>query len=170
MASMTQAREASLGELCELVRAELVGALSLYLGDAGVAEELANDALVRLVERWERVRLMENPRGWVITVGFNLARSRFRRLGAERRAHTRLDQGHEVRTTSDPADALAVRAALARLPLRQRQAIVCRYFLDLSITDASVVMQCAPNTVKAHLRVALDALRASDLTLEEGEE
>lgn len=155
-----------LDKFCSGARRRLVGALSLYLGDAGVAEELANEALMRAVDRWAEVRLMTNPQGWVHTVAFNLARSRFRRLAAERRAHARLATQKPPEERGDAADVLAVRAALARLPRRQRQAIVCRYYLDMSAVDTAEAMGCTAGTVKVHLRSALATLRSAGLGVE----
>src|SRR5262245_45641115 len=64
---------------CREVWPRLVGALSLTFGDAHVAEDLAQEALVRVLERWSRVREMSNPEGYVFQIGFNLGRSRWRR-------------------------------------------------------------------------------------------
>lgn len=155
-----------LEKFCFSARRRLVGALSLYLGDAGVAEELANEALMRAVDRWAEVRLMTNPEGWLHTVAFNLARSRFRRLAAERRAHARLATQEPPEERLDAADALTVRAALSRLPRRQRQAIVCRYYLDMSAMDTGDAMGCSAGTVKVHLRSALATLRSAGLGVE----
>lgn len=165
-----RADDLDLDAFCSRTRTRLVGALSLYLGDPGVAEELANDALLRAVDRWEQVREMANPDGWVYAVSFNLARSRYRRLAAERRAHARLGHRSDSTVDHDHAEAMEVRAALGRLPRRQRQAVVCRYFLDLSAADTAVAMRCSVGTVKVHLRTALASLRESGLGLDEGEQ
>ena len=113
-----RADDLDLDAFCSRTRTGLVGALSLYLGDPGVAEELANDALLRAVDRWEQVREIANPDGWVYAVSFNLARSRYRRLAAERRAHARLDHRSDSTVDHDHAEAVEVRAALGRLPRR----------------------------------------------------
>ena len=160
--TLATSSSSDLEQFCSSARRRLVGALSLYLGDAGVAEELANEALLRAVDRWPDVRLMMNPDGWVQTVAFNLARSRFRRLAAERRAYARV-AGETAAQHPDAADVLAVRAALARLPNRQRQAIICRYYLDMSAADIAAAMGCSAGTVKVHLRSALTALRDAGL-------
>lgn len=165
-----RADDLDLDAFCNRTRTRLVGALSLYLGDPGVAEELANDALLRAVDLWEQVREMASPDGWVYAVSFNLARSRYRRLAAERRAHARLGHRPDSTVHHDHAEAVEVRAALGRLPRRQRQAVVCRYFLDLSAADTAVAMRCSVGTVKVHLRTALASLRESGLGLDEGEQ
>ena len=158
-----------LQQFCTGARPRLVGALSLYVGDAGVAEELANEALLRAVDRWGEVQLMANPHGWAHTVAFNLARSRLRRMAAERRAYARLAARRRAPAAPDVGDVLAIRAALGHLPNRQRQAIVCRYYLDMSAAEIATAMNCSAATVKVHLRSALVTLREQGLGLE-GEE
>lgn len=90
---------------------------------------------------------------------------RFRRLAAERRARARLGatQGGSV----DPADAVAVRDAVAALPPRQRAAIVLRYFADLPVRDAAAVMGCAEGTIRALTFKAIAKLRAQGLVDDE---
>ena len=77
---------------CATIRPRLVGALSLYTGDPQVAEDVAQEALARVWDRWERVRTMRSPEAWTFTVAFNLAHSWFRRVRSrrdrERRAAT----------------------------------------------------------------------------------
>jgi RNA polymerase sigma-70 factor (ECF subfamily) len=150
-------------DLCRRVHPRLVGALSLYLGDADLARELAQDALVRLVERGPEVVAMERPDAWVLRVAFNLARSRLRRLGAERRAHARSGPAPAEAAPVDVAGAVAVRRALADLPSRQRQAVVLRFYGDLPLAEVATAMGCRPGTVKAHLHQAVDALRRAGL-------
>lgn len=159
-------------ELEELSRIEwprLVGALSLYLGDPVVAEEMAQEALARLCADWEKVCKMDSPGGWVHRVAINLANDRFRRIAAERRARRRLDTQSLPRAeTSDAADAVAIRDAVARLPRRQKTAIVLRFFLDLSVDETSRLMDCPNNTVKSLTRRALTTLEgAPGVSLEE---
>jgi RNA polymerase sigma-70 factor (ECF subfamily) len=170
MAAVMEIRRPELDEFCDRVRSKLVGALSLQVGRGGAAEELANDALMRVIERWPEVQAMDNPEGWTFTVAFNLARSRFRRLTAERRAHARLPRFEEHTAADDRDAAVAVRNALKTLPARQRQAVVCRYYLDMSIDGTAAVMGCAPNTVKVHLRGAMASLRERGLTATDDEE
>jgi RNA polymerase sigma factor (sigma-70 family) len=72
----------------------------------------------------------------------------------------------------DAADRLAVRAAVASLPPRQRAVLVLRYFDDLSVADAAAALDCAEGTVKSLTHQAIAALRdrlavTIDLTAEE---
>lgn len=149
---------------CRVLYPKLVGSLRLAYGAGVPAEDLAQDALVRTIERWDAVVAMEHPEAWCYRVAFNLARSGFRRRQAESRATVRL--GTRRQTGGDPPepdDVLAVRAALAHLPRRQRQAIVLRFYADLSVDQVAATMKCRPGTVKAHLHQGLVALRHQGL-------
>lgn len=75
-----------LAAFCQAEHRRLVGALSLYCQDRQVAEELAQDALLRVVTHWHRVRRLDHPSAWVYRVAINLANSYLRRRLAERRA------------------------------------------------------------------------------------
>lgn len=52
-----------------------------------------------------------------------------------------------------------LRSTLAQLPDRQREAVVLRYFEDLSVEETAAAMECAPGTVKASVHQALRKLR-----------
>lgn len=143
-----------------MVYPRLARSLASYCGDPNVGADLAQEALARAWERWDKVSAMDAPAMWVYRTGLNLARSHTRRRRRERQA---LDQlGRQLTASSDPqwADTIAMRSAIARLPTRQRAAIVLRYQADLSIDDTAVVMGCASGTVKALTHQALDTLRA----------
>ncbi|WCO68785.1 sigma-70 family RNA polymerase sigma factor [Iamia majanohamensis] len=150
-------------ELCRALHPRLLGSLRLYLGDAETARELTQDALVRVIERWPSVQTMDHPEAWAYRVAFNLARSRLRRATAERRARARTTPVPPGRPDVDVAASIAVRRAVALLPPRQRQAVVLRYYGDLSLAEVAAVMGCRPGTVKAHLHQALTGLRLAGL-------
>ena len=59
----------------------------------------------------------------------------------------------------DPADAVAIRRAVAALPRRQWTALVLRYYADLPVSEVAALMGCAPGTVKSLTSKALTALR-----------
>ena len=147
------------------IRPGLVGALALYCGDRGVAEDLAQEALARAWGRWRHVSTLDAPERWVYRTAFNLARSRFRRLAVERRVH-RLATGGRA-ALPDTATAVAVRAAVSALPPRQRAAIVARYFLDLDVAASADLLGCQPGTVKALTHQAIASLRRAGLAVPE---
>jgi len=147
---------------CRRMRPRLVGTLSLLCGDGDVAEELAQETLARVWLRWARVRELDEPLAvaWTYRVAINLANSWLRRRAAERRARARLAaRGAGAHLDPDPADAVAVRQAVAALPRRQRTALVLRYYADLPVAEVAALMGCAPGTVKSLTSKALTAVR-----------
>jgi RNA polymerase sigma-70 factor, ECF subfamily len=150
-------------ELCTEIRPSLVGSLVLYCGDRALGEELAHEAIVRALERWERVRRMASPEAWIFRVGFNLARSSRQRRLAERRAHQRLAGQAGTAELPDTPTAVAVRAAVERLPPRQRAAVVARFYAGMDVRTTAATLGCAEGTVKALTHKAMARLRTAGL-------
>jgi RNA polymerase sigma-70 factor (ECF subfamily) len=137
--------------------------MSLYLGRRDLAEDLAQEALIRVCSRWNEVRQATSPSAWAHRVAFNLAKSHGRREATWARVRTRAVPREGDVVERDGADAIAVRTAVASLPLAQRQAVILRYFADLPIREVAEVMDCPENTVKTHVRRACARLRSSGL-------
>lgn len=145
---------------CEREYPQLVGTLTLYCGDRGVAAELAQEALATVCERWERVEHMAAPGAWVHRVAINAANSQFRRRAAERRARQRLLQGGvEQGQEPDRADVVAVRREIARLPSRQAEVVVLRYYLRLTVAETAARMGRSEAAVKSLMHRASARLR-----------
>lgn len=151
-----------LAELCQLEWPRLVGSLSLYTGDPELAEDLAQETLVRVCQHWSEVRQATSRSAWTHRVAFNLAKSQFRKR-AVRRRYQHLEHPEPIVHDADTPMHLAVRDAVAALPDPQRRALVLRYFTDLSVLETAAVMACPTNTVKTHTRRAIEALRAAGL-------
>lgn len=132
--------------------------VSLALGDASRAEEVTQEAFVRALRRWPRVRRMANPAGWVVVVAVNADRRRWTR---DRSAPTR--DARAAPAADDHAGHVAIavdlRDALERLTGRQRAAVVLRYQGDLPVADIAKALGCAEGTAKATLHQALAILR-----------
>jgi len=146
---------------CRRVYPSLLGGLTLHCRDRGIAEEVAQETLVRVWERWSTVRTAASPEAWAWRVALNLTSSRFRRRAAERRAHDRMNERQPVSGDHlpDEADRLTVRAAVAGLPERQRAALVLRYYADLPVAEVADALGCAPGTVKSLTHKAVEGLR-----------
>ena len=103
--------------------ADLVRALTAITRDVGAAEELVQEAMARVYDRWDRVALMESPVGYVYTVAVNLDRRQRRRQLLRRAAGA-----SPPAASPDLADAVSDRsdllAAIARLPRGQRDALL----------------------------------------------
>jgi RNA polymerase sigma-70 factor (sigma-E family) len=159
-------------EFCAREFPRLVGALALWCGDRDVAEEVVQEALARTYRDWHRVRDLDRPGAWTRRVAMNLARSRFRRWQAERRAKER-GAGEYETTHHDPdsADAVAVRRAVAALPASQRDVLIGRYFLDLSVEETAEMLGRTSTAVTSLTHRAVMALRQAlgeDVAAREG--
>src|SRR4051794_13600101 len=119
---VSDGRAEGVDEFCRRLHPRLVGALRLHCGDPSLAEELAQEALARAWERWRTVAAMDNRDGWVFRVAWNLANSHLRRRRLERLTASRRTVG-EAETSADATDAVAIRAAVAQLPNRERAAV-----------------------------------------------
>lgn len=155
--------EADLDGFCRSEWPRLVGALSLYTGDRFLAEELAQETIVRVCRDWHHVRSLAAPGAWAHRVAMNLAHSHFRRRRTAKRANDRARQRSEAGRDDDVASALALRSAVARLPRRQQSALVLRYFLDLPVRTVAEILRCPEGTVKGLTSRAITALRAQCL-------
>ena len=131
-------------------RPAMVRLASLLTGSAVVAEEVVQEAFLKLHTQRRRP---DNPDGYLRVVVTNLARSHLRRLRLERRVPP-ADHG-----VSDLPDVDETWAAVRRLPFRQRAALVLRFYEDLSEADIARTLQCRPGTVKSSLHRGLAALR-----------
>lgn len=144
---------------CEAEYPRLVAGLSMYV-EAHVAEELAQEALLRACRNWSRVSGLESPGGWTWRVARNLATSHFRRRLARRRAEQHLRHSeNDGPLDPDGADVIAVRRAVAALPERQRTAVVLRYAMDLSVQETASRMDATEDAVRPLTKRGAAALR-----------
>lgn len=139
----------------------LLRAMYLATGNRHEAEDLAQDSMARVLERWDRVASTEDPAGYVFRVALNRRRSLLRRLTlAIRRAPT-----SEPSSTKDPTSAVddrdAIRRALQQLPGTQREAIVLCDWLGMTDIEASDVLRTSPGAVRTRLSRARAAMRES---------
>lgn len=130
--------------------------LYAHTGDLVEAQDVVQEAFCRALARWPRVSRYDEPAAWVRRVAWNLATSRWRRLrtalAATRHHHEELEPGPNP-------DRVAVVAALATLPERQRRAVVLHYFADLPVAAIAAEMEVSAGTVKSWLHRARTALQ-----------
>jgi RNA polymerase sigma-70 factor (sigma-E family) len=138
----------------------LVKLAVLMTGDQPTAEDVVQDAFLGLYRRWSAVRDADKALGYLRSSVINGCRSvyriRYRRQGIT------LDPPEPV--GSAEAEALLgeahreVLAALRRLPSRQREAVVLRYYLDMTEAQAAQAMGVSKGTVKSATSRGLTAL------------
>lgn len=135
----------------------LVRALLLLTGDPGGAEDLAQEALSRVYERWERVSAMDSSEGYLFRTALNLHRKRARRLRAGARAEASVPTPAADEASVD--DRLTVLAAVAKLPRGHREALVLVEWLGFDATEASEILGIRPVSVRSRLMDARRNLR-----------
>ncbi len=146
-----------LAAMCLQQHPRLVGMLGLYCGDRDVAEDLAQEALIRLCRDWRKVRKLDAPERWLHRVAINLAHSHYRRKGIERRALSLLRS--RPRLESQPDAHIETLALLGNLPHRQKAALVLHYYLDMTVPDVAEIMEIPEGTAKTLIHRGTRALR-----------
>jgi RNA polymerase sigma-70 factor (sigma-E family) len=142
--------------------AALARSAYLLTGDLHLAEDLLQETLTRVAQRWGRVRRHGAPDAYARTVMHNLAVDAWRRrrsrppevLGApapELGVHGDVDTDRR----------LVLREALATLTARQRAVLSLRFYEDLTEVETAAVLGCSVSTVKSTAREALARLRAN---------
>lgn len=131
----------------------------LLTGDGTLAEDLVQDAFVRLAGRLLHLRDPGGFHAYLRTTIVNLARSHFRRRAVERRVLER-QPGPSAMEPHDLSDRERLRRTLMTLPVSQRTAIVLRYFEDLSEAQTAELMGRHPGAVKSLVARAMVTLRA----------
>ena len=124
--------------------------LAALLGDRGAAEEVVQDAFVRVYLAGDRVR---EPLAYLRRAVVNGARSSLRRRRVREQAP--LTVVRDVLPGEDHSDVVA---ALRRLPVRQRECLVLRYYLDLSEAEIAAALGISAGSVKTHSHRGLAAL------------
>ena len=134
----------------------------LMCGDWSRAEDVTQEALLKLYRSWPRLR----DRGSIATYSRKVLLSVL--IDGMRRRSSRELTGADalVADTPEPVDAVAgvedrmlVVRALGALPPRQRACIVLRFFAQLSVDETAEALDCRPGTVKSQTARGLDALR-----------
>jgi RNA polymerase sigma-70 factor (sigma-E family) len=133
----------------------------LLTGDAHLAEDLLQDTLARVAERWPTLSRTGAPDGYARKVMYHLSVDWWRR----RRSRPEVLLDHPPETAAavdDPALELRLdlRKALMRLTPRQRAVLVLRFFEDCSEVQSAELLGCSVSTVKSQTRHALGRLRA----------
>ncbi|MGN0119450.1 MAG: SigE family RNA polymerase sigma factor [Streptomyces albidoflavus] len=135
----------------------------LLVGERGLAQDLLQEALTKTYVAWPRLRDPQRAEAYtrkaITTTAINWYRRRSwsserpsEELPAPRGAHP----GHD----DDLAQQQWLWQALQQLPPRQRAALVCRFYDDLSEAETARVMGCARGTVKSQVSAGLARMRA----------
>lgn len=155
--------DVGLADYYPLAYRRLVGTLRVMGVPGADATEVAQEAFVRLIPRWDTIRAYESPDGWLRTVAWRIWLNRRR---SDRRTFALDDLPEPVATEGlGAAERLSLRAALADLPDGHREVVVLHYLHDLPVARIATELGVAEGTVKSRLSRARSALAAA-LTLE----
>jgi len=159
-AGVTEAEGPRLAELYERHAAEAIRLAYALTGDRTLAEDLVQDAFVKLAGRLAHLRDPGAFDAYLRRTVVNLANSYFRRK--------RLERAYVKRVAAAPADVVDAPDVTARdqlwndlqrLPLRQRTVIVLRIYEDLPERQVAEILGCPPGTVRSLLSRGLAELR-----------
>ena len=146
----------------ELYAAHALGLIRLahiMLGDRQTAEDVVQDAFLGLYRRWQYLRDPAKALGYLRSSVLNGCRSELRR-----RPTAELDGSHGPQATSAESAVLTAEErreiihALRRLPHRQREVLVLRFYLDLPDDQIAVTMHISQSTVRSAAHRGLAAL------------
>jgi RNA polymerase sigma-70 factor (sigma-E family) len=128
-------------------------------GDWDLAEQLAQDAYLRLWRRWRWIADPQAAPAYLQRTVVNLARETIRRRVLERRVlHSRSTPPPRA-AAPDPAADLDLRRAVAALPARKRACVVLRYLVGMSEAETAEVLGVSVGTVKSQTHKGLRQLR-----------
>jgi RNA polymerase sigma-70 factor (sigma-E family) len=155
-------REAELTRLFDTQHHQLVR-LAALLGAGADAEDVVAEAFCDLYRRWNRLRDPAKAVPYLRAAVCNQVRMRHRHLAVVRRhpEPARPDASSAEQEAVLREDHREVAEALLRLPVRQRQALVLRYWLDLGEREVAEAMGISNGAVKSHTSRGLAALARS---------
>jgi len=164
------------GMLVEQYRSMLFGTAYLMMRDRGLAEDVVQEALIQIWKHLPSFRLKSSIKTWLVRIVINEVKQQFRK---KKLPLIPLESASdETGTLDEPETELirseeqhSVRQALDRLQPEQREAVVLRYYSELTVPEIAAVTGQREGTIKARLSRALDRLGEilrNDRTWEEG--
>lgn len=130
-------------------------------GDRAMAEDVAQEALSKAHQNWNKIAHYDRPGAWLRRVTINLTLSRRRRIATERNMlrrkalERRPDEIHDLDRDDELWD------AVMRLPPRQRAVIALFYQEDRSTREIAEILGCTISTATSHLNQARTKLAHS---------
>ena len=149
----------SFEEFFETNRRRLFGAFCVVTGNRHEAEEIVQDAFLRIWERWERVAHLEDPTGFLFRTAMNVFRNRARRAALAVRKTVGTASTTDDLGTVEDRDELA--RALHPLTPRQRAALVLTDYVGFSSQEAGSILGIRASTVRALSTKARSTVRAA---------
>jgi len=149
--------------LVERYRSALFGTAYLMIRDRVLAEDAVQEALVQMWKHLPSLRLRGSLKAWLVRIVVNEVKQQLRK---KQLPTVPLEQAPEVADGFDKTEAAMIRdeehqhlrQALHMVPVEQREAVVLRYFSDLTVPEIAAVTGQREGTIKSRLSRALDHL------------
>jgi RNA polymerase sigma-70 factor (sigma-E family) len=150
-------------ELYSMHYSSLVRLAAMLVRDTPTAEEVVQDAFIAMHDGWDRLRDAEKALAYMRQAVVNRSRSvlRHRLVVEKNQQKPPPDMPSAEHGALTLLERSAVIAALRELPERQREAIVLRYYGDLSEAEIAAAMRISRGAVKSHTSRGMAALRAA---------
>ncbi|MEW2388410.1 SigE family RNA polymerase sigma factor [Streptomyces venezuelae] len=136
----------------------------LLTGQQHAAEDLVQSSLERTYVSWRRVSTADDPDAYVRRIMINLHarkhRPKLKEFLSPQDSGPVFDRPEHGDRMAQADDRAALLHALAQLPARQREAVVLRYWEDLSETQTAEAMGCSVGAVKSNAAKGIAKLRA----------
>lgn len=141
----------------------LVRLARLFTDDRNAAEDLVQEAFIRLHRSVDRIRDPDKAAPYLRSILLNLARDHNRRglmslRHAEALTPDSSPEAPEDRVILNDQQSMVIEA-LEDLPPRQRECLLLRFYFDLTEREIGATLQISPNSVKTHCRRGMDSLR-----------
>jgi len=163
--------------IVEQYRSILFGTAYLMMRDRGLAEDVVQEALIKMWKHLPSLRVHGSFKAWLLRIVVNEVKQQFRKKQA---LSVPLEQASEVAGDFDDTETAMIqneerrylKQALEKLPAEQREAVVLRYFSELTVPEIAAVIGQREGTIKSRLSRALSHLGEilrNDRAWEEGE-
>ena len=151
------------GMLVERYRSVLFGTAYLMMRDRGLAEDAVQESLIQIWKHLPSFRLKSSIKTWLVRIVINEVKQQTRK---KKLPMIPLEEAKEVVGELDEAESLLIRSeerhrlrlALDKLPSEQKEAVILRYFSDLTVPEIAAVMNQREGTIKSRLSRAVDRL------------
>jgi RNA polymerase sigma-70 factor (sigma-E family) len=142
--------------------ARLVQLARWFVDDRTAAEDLVQEAFLRLARNQHRINDPDRAAAYLRSIVINLARDHNRRglVSLRHRPPAEVDDRSAEDHVADGESRREVIEALRGLPRRQRDCVVLRYYVELPVAEIAATLGLSPNSVKTHLQRGLKSLKA----------
>jgi RNA polymerase sigma-70 factor (ECF subfamily) len=163
--NMQRGDASALQNLVERHHSPLIGFLyRMTGGDRALAEDLVQEAFLRVLKAIRQYKYPRPFKAWLYAIATNLAHDHFKRAEVRQRADTpaekvpgQVDGPEHNLLVADEAQQVA--RSLQALPDGQREAVILRYYQELSLNEISEALGVPLGTVKSRLSLGLRRLR-----------